>query len=150
MSITNKNFYVNRQHLIDALMSLKENSDDYANINISLSNAATYPDDGILQKVPFWKRRHHQGPVQEESNTQSILVTPYTSWQTFCKPPLICFCGNQHVPPPCGTDQLQCLAKRSAVGLTVEALKFALQCDDGRIINKVLYPFGVVNAIIVS
>ena len=51
MSITNKDFQVNRQHLIDGLTFLKENSDDYANINISLANAANYPEDGILQEV---------------------------------------------------------------------------------------------------
>ena len=50
VSITNTDFRVN--HLTDALMFLKENSDDYANIHISLANAATYPRGWNLTGSP--------------------------------------------------------------------------------------------------
>ena len=95
MSITNKDFRVNRQHLSDALMFLKEKSDDYANIHISLANAATYPEDGILkevpQRIPDWMLS--QGfpdlfPFGKGDTTSGRCR------QTFCKPPLICFCGT--------------------------------------------------------
>ena len=116
------------------------NSDDFANIHINLANAATYSEDGILkevsQRIPDWMLS--QGfpdlfPFGKGDTTNGRCR------QTFCKPPLICFCGNQHAPPPHDTDPWQCLCKRSAEWLTVEALKFALQSDDDRIIKNVLY-----------
>ena len=186
MSITNKDFRVNRQHLIDALMFLKENSDDYANIHISLANAATYPEDGILREVPQIDESTVHGDALTAENPDSATQDastvdlpvplhtirenmeevfrdvasvqwpkrdkdPASEFQTgyFCKafPDLFpfgkgditkarlkknpslrayfahllqvdrrfashhsfVFCGNQHAPPPHGTDPWQCL-----------------------------------------
>ena len=219
MSITNKDFRVNRQHLIDALMFLKENSDDYANIHISLAtlaNAATYPEDGILQEVPQIDESTVHGDALTAENPDSATRAastvdlpvplhtirenmeevfrdvanvqwpkrdkdPASEFQTgyFCKafPDLFPFgkgditkarlkknpslrayfahllqvdrrFASHHSFVFVATNMLRrhmalphgnVFAKRSAEGLTVEALTFALQSDDDRIIKKLLY-----------
>ena len=50
--IEDKRFKVNRKHLLEALMYLKEINPFYRDINLSTKNASLYPTNGILQDVP--------------------------------------------------------------------------------------------------
>jgi hypothetical protein len=50
--IQDKMFNVCRANLMEALQFLKENNEDYANIDISEEHSIQYPVDGILQTMP--------------------------------------------------------------------------------------------------
>ena len=50
--IEDKRFKVNRKHLLEALMYLKEINPFYRDIKINTQNASLYPSNGILQDVP--------------------------------------------------------------------------------------------------
>jgi hypothetical protein len=47
-----KSFRANRQHIMEALVYLKEKSEHYQDIEISLENVNVYPVDGIVQDIP--------------------------------------------------------------------------------------------------
>jgi hypothetical protein len=47
-----KSFRANRQHIMEALVYLKEKNEHYRDIKISLENVNAYPVDGIVQDIP--------------------------------------------------------------------------------------------------
>ena len=88
---------------------------------------------------PFGKCDVTKTPAQEESNSDSGRILLLQVDIRFASQHSFVFVATNMLPRRTALTLGNVFAKRSAEGLTVEALKFALQSDNDRIINKLLY-----------